>query len=89
MNAPVMRNLRGVRWSRTDGATPAPAGPACGSQRRAMIVIVAFLFGVALGVGVAWRKQGDRLDMAQYGAIFGIGFAVLGVFLTVALERML
>ncbi len=54
-----------------------------------MIVIVASLIGAALGVSVAWRRGGNRLDMAQYGAIFGIGFAVLGVFLTVALERLL
>ena len=54
-----------------------------------MIVIAAFLIGAALGASIAARRNGNRLDMAQYGAVFGIGFAVAGVFLTVALERML
>jgi len=54
-----------------------------------MIVIVAFLTGAVLGAGIAARRNGNRLDMAQYGAIFGIAFAVVGVFVTVGLERML
>ena len=54
-----------------------------------MIVIVAFLIGAALGASIAARRKGNRLDMAQYGTIFGICFAVVGVFLTVALERLL
>jgi hypothetical protein len=54
-----------------------------------MIVIVAFVVGAALGARVAHRKGGNRLDIAQYSAIFGILFAVLGVFLTIAIGRII
>ena len=47
-----------------------------------MIVAVAFLIGAALGASIAARRNGNRLDMAQFGAIFGICFAVVGVFVT-------
>ena len=54
-----------------------------------MIVIVAFIVGAALGARTAQRKGGSRLDIAQYSAIFGILFAVAGVFATIAIGRMM
>ncbi len=54
-----------------------------------MIVIVAFLTGAVVGAMRAKRRQGNRLDMAQYAFIFGIIFALLGLFITILIGRML
>jgi len=53
-----------------------------------VIVIVFALLGAAFGVWRARRRNGNRLDMAQYGAIFALIFAVIGVFLTIYLDRL-
>ena len=53
-----------------------------------MIVIASALIGAVLGVLHAHRKNGNRLDMAQYGAIFALISAVLGVFLAIYLDRL-
>ena len=53
-----------------------------------MIVIVSALVGVILGITTAKRRDGNRLDMAQYGAGYGIAFALIGVFLTLLIERL-
>ena len=54
-----------------------------------MIVIAAALIGIFLGVRRAGKLQGSTLDKLQYGAAFGLGFALLGLFVTIFLERML
>lgn len=53
-----------------------------------MIVLAGFLLGAAWGAMTAKRRGGTRADMAQYAAGFGIAFALVGVFLTIALARM-
>jgi len=53
-----------------------------------MIVFGFALLGVLLGVTAARRRKGNRLDMAQYGAAFGIAFAILGVIVTIVIARM-
>lgn len=54
-----------------------------------MIVIAGLVFG-ALGGALLARSRGGRgLDMAQYAAGFGIAFALLGLFATIILERVL
>ncbi len=53
-----------------------------------MIVLVSLLIGIALGVRQARRRNGNRLDIAQYAAGYGIAFAILGVFLTILIERL-
>ncbi|WP_424940054.1 hypothetical protein [Aliiroseovarius sp. S253] len=52
-----------------------------------MIVIVAFLAGAVLGALRAKKRGGNRLDMAQYGAVYGIGFALITIFLTIVFAR--
>ena len=52
-----------------------------------MIVLVFLIAGIALGIRTARRRNGNRLDMAQYGAGFGIAFALLGILVTVVIER--
>ena len=54
-----------------------------------MIVIGGFLFGVILGATIALRRGGRKLDALQYGAGFGILFTLIGLFVTIFLERML
>lgn len=54
-----------------------------------MIVIVLGLLGVFIGVRTAKKRGGNRKDMAQYGAGYGIAFVLLGMILTVILDRFL
>ncbi|MFA5581998.1 MAG: apolipoprotein acyltransferase [Paracoccaceae bacterium] len=54
-----------------------------------MIVIILAIIGAIAGVIVARRNNGNRLDKLQYGTVFAIAFGLLGLILTVAIERML
>ncbi len=53
-----------------------------------MIPIVSALIGIALGINAARRRKGNRLDMAQYAAGYGIAFAIFGLFLGILIERL-
>ncbi|MGI1663213.1 hypothetical protein ACRDNQ_13310 [Palleronia sp. KMU-117] len=53
-----------------------------------MIVLAGFLGGALYGALLARKREGTRLDMAQYAAGFAIAFGLLGLFLTIFLERM-
>ena len=53
-----------------------------------MIVLASALLGVLLGVSTARQRKGNRLDMAQYGAGYGIAFTLLGLLVTIVLERV-
>lgn len=53
-----------------------------------MIVIAGFVLGAAYGARKARKAGGKRLDLMQYGAGFGIAFALLGLFLTLVIDRM-
>ena len=44
-----------------------------------MIVFVFAVVGVIIGVLTARKRKGNGLDQAQYGAGFGIAFAILGL----------
>lgn len=54
-----------------------------------MIVIAGALGGVLWGGVLAKRRGGARADIAQYAAAFGIFGALLGLFASIAVERML
>lgn len=54
-----------------------------------MIVIAGLIGGAAWGALHARKRGGNRKDMAQYAAVYGIIFGLLGLFATIALERML
>lgn len=54
-----------------------------------MIVIAGFILGAIWGSLVARRRGGKRLDMVQYAAGYGILFAIAGLFLTIAVEKMI
>ncbi|GAA6199063.1 apolipoprotein acyltransferase [Aquicoccus sp. SU-CL01552] len=52
-----------------------------------MIVISAALIGALLG-GVTARKRGGTLaDIAQYAAVYAIGFAIVGMIATIMIHR--
>ena len=54
-----------------------------------MIVIAGLVLGALIGAAIAHRRGGKLADMAQYGAGYGIAFALLGLFATIWLERVL
>lgn len=54
-----------------------------------MIVAAALILGILWGVRTASRRGGNRLDKLQYGAVAGIAGALLGLVLTIVVERML
>lgn len=44
-----------------------------------MIVFTFALAGIILGAMTAYRRKGNRLDIAHYAAGYGIAFAILGL----------
>ncbi|MGY6703315.1 hypothetical protein [Roseinatronobacter sp.] len=54
-----------------------------------MIVIFGLVAGALLGWRSANKRGGNRLDMAQYAAVGGIIGALLGLFATIGLEKIL
>lgn len=54
-----------------------------------MIVIAAVVIGALLGWHRAGRLGGSARDRAQYAAAFAIAFAVLGLFATILLDRIM
>ena len=52
-----------------------------------MIVVISTLFGIVLGGYRAKKSGGNRKDMAQYAAGFGIAFALIGMVIAVILDR--
>lgn len=53
-----------------------------------MIVIACFLFGALLGALRARRRQGTGFDVAQYAAAHAILLAIIGVFVTILIEKL-
>lgn len=54
-----------------------------------MIVIAGMLLGALFGANLARKRRGSRLDIAHYAAAFGIGFALLGLLVTLLIDRSL
>ena len=53
-----------------------------------MFVIIGALLGAVLGSMIARKRGGKRLDILQYGAVYAMIFAMLGLFVTLILHRM-
>ncbi|MGF6859493.1 hypothetical protein ABIE69_000040 [Rhodobacteraceae bacterium MBR-64] len=53
-----------------------------------MIVIAGLVLGALIGALRARARQGNRLDIAQYAAVHAMIFAVIGLFVTIALDRL-
>ncbi len=54
-----------------------------------MIVIFSAVIGAVVGWRSAVNRVGNRLDIAQYSGVGAIIGALIGLFATIALERML
>lgn len=53
-----------------------------------MIVIAAALIGAILGGSLAARRKGNRADIAQYATVYAIAFALVGLVLTIGIEKL-
>lgn len=53
-----------------------------------MIVIACAVIGALLGYTTAKKRDGNGLDRAQYAAGFAIAFMIVGLFLTLLVERL-
>lgn len=54
-----------------------------------MIVIAGILLGALWGGWLAKRRKGKAADIAQYAAVYGIAFGIIGMFVTIFVERLL
>jgi uncharacterized protein YqgC (DUF456 family) len=54
-----------------------------------MIVIFCLAIGAIFGGLRARKSGGSRLDMLQYAAVFCIIGAIVGLFVTIGLEKLL
>lgn len=54
-----------------------------------MIVLAALVLGALTGYIQARRRKGGTLDKLQYAAVYAIVFMILGLFATIALEKLL
>ena len=54
-----------------------------------MIILASALSGAALGAYRAKKLGGKGLDMAQYGIAHAMAFGIVGLVVTVVLERTL
>ena len=54
-----------------------------------MVVLVSAAIGALWGVVHQKRRGGNRMDMAQYGAVWGLIGAILGLIFAVALDNFI
>jgi uncharacterized membrane protein YeaQ/YmgE (transglycosylase-associated protein family) len=54
-----------------------------------MIIIVLGIIGAVLGGLAARKRSGNRKDIAQYAAGYAIAFMIIGLLVTVMIDRML
>ena len=52
-----------------------------------MIVLLGAMLGAVTGGLTARGRGGNRLDIAQYAAGFGIAFALIGLVVTIIIDR--
>ena len=53
-----------------------------------MIAILFALTGIVLGINAARKRGGNRKDIAQHAAGYGIAFLLCGMILTVIVDRV-
>lgn len=52
-----------------------------------MIVIATTLIGAVYGGWLSRKRGGNRYDIAQYAAAYGVAFALIGLFATIFIHR--
>ena len=50
-----------------------------------MIVAIFLVLGAALGLRAARKRRGALIDMLRYAVVYGIAFALLGVFVSLGI----
>ena len=53
-----------------------------------MIILAALVAGALTGAAIARKRGGKPADLLHYATVYGIGFCLLGIFLTIVLGRM-
>jgi hypothetical protein len=53
-----------------------------------MLTLVGIVIGALFGAWRAKRRGGNRLDVAQWGAVYAILFGLAGLILAIALARV-
>ena len=53
-----------------------------------MIVIAMALIGAGLGGMTAKRRRGNGKDIAQYMAVYALIFIIIGMFVTIIIDRI-
>lgn len=54
-----------------------------------MIILATLIAGIVVGGSVARKRGGNRLDMLQYATGYAIAFGLVGVFVTIFIDRMI
>ncbi|WP_086052948.1 hypothetical protein [Pseudoruegeria sp. SK021] len=54
-----------------------------------MIIIAGAILGGSYGAWLAAKRKGNKYDIAQYAATFAMAFAVIGLFATIFINRMM
>jgi len=54
-----------------------------------MIIIAGLVIGAVWGVIYVRRRNGSGFDIAQYAAVWGIIGTIIGVILTIGVERLI
>ena len=57
------------------------------TKQSVIMYLLSGLFGAILGAAIARRRRGKGLDMAQYAAGYGILFALMGLIITIIIDR--
>lgn len=52
-----------------------------------MLVIAALLLGAGIGVLRARKRGGNRLDIAQYAAVYALILALIALFASIFIDR--
>jgi len=52
-----------------------------------MILFTAATLGAIFGAYTARKRKGALLDILQYAAVYAIAFSIIGLFVTVIIER--
>lgn len=53
-----------------------------------MIVIAGLIIGAIFGALSAKRRNGSRADMLQYATVYAIAFSLVGLILTIVIEKL-
>ncbi|MEE4188199.1 MAG: apolipoprotein acyltransferase [Roseobacter sp.] len=54
-----------------------------------MLIIIAAVSGALIGGVTAYRRKGNKLDIAQYAAGYAMAFTIVSMILAVILDRTL